>query len=99
MRARPSNVLIVVVAKIFLSDGSLCGHRVVQIIDHLVLRARLYLERANSTLLLLLLMHLRVEIIFLPLQLTDALFQTVILGLYVIHFRLERTYLFLPEAE
>lgn len=46
-----SNVLVVIVAQVFFCDRPLCHYRVLQIVHHLILRPRLNLEWADSTLL------------------------------------------------
>ena len=101
MRARASDVLIVIVAKVFFTDWPIpirlsnnCG--VLQVLNHLILRARLNLEWADTSLLL---DELAIELRFFLLEFIDAFFQTIVLISELIHLLFERRNFLFTEAK
>ena len=101
MRARASNVLIVIVAKVFFTDWPIpirlsnnCG--VLLVLNHLILRARLNFEWADTSLLL---DELAIELRFFFLEFINAFLQTIVLISELVHLLSERGNFLFTEAK
>jgi len=95
--ARPCDVLIVIGTKVFLTDWALRHHRrVLQVLYHLVLRARLHFEGTDATLAF---QELAIELDPLLLKSVNFLFHVVVLAAHLVNLLLERRDLLFAQAE
>ena len=89
MGARASDVLIVIVAKVFFADRPIRFSNdsgVLQVLNHLILGARLDFEWADTPLLL---DKLAIELVLFFLEFIDAFLQTVVLVSQLVHLLFE----------
>ena len=86
------DILVIIIAKILFTNGSLCHDCILQVFHHLVLRARLDLERADATLLF-------EELCLLLFKSINTLFETLIVEAHLLGVILELGDFFFSQAE
>ena len=89
---RASNILVVVIAEVFLTDRPLCHDCILQVLHHLVLRSRLHLEGADTSLLF-------EKFCLLLLESIDSLLQALVIQSHLLGFCLELGDFLLAKAQ